>query len=547
MAAAWGGYTFVINMVGVHAGALLVWYTFHDDYQPYLWKAYTLFFLVGTSGALQFRIVGWAPLKSLEQMGPLFVFFGYQIVMILEEIRIRQKMTDREFKAFRFKFFCGALGLGVLSLALFIGNGNIWALSVRVRSLFIRHTKTGNPLVDSVAEHQATDTGVYAQFFHMTFYMAPMGFVCLANEMNPSKAFLILYIIITAYFSRKMMRLVLLLAPTCCAAAGVAMVALVEWSATSLYESLGIDQVSEKVEKKEELTKSQKKQKGKQMMADSVRNVSVKSIKKTDNEFVQLMEENPQMKRGVALTALFVLLIFSLDFLSHCNFMAERLSEPQIMLRGRGRDGGTMMFDDFREAYWWLRDKTPEDSRVMAWWDYGYQINGIANRTTIADGNTWNHEHIALLGKALVSNMTESHKIVKHLADYVLVWSTSYMGMQGDDLAKSPHMARIAGSVYLDIKAAEFGHGQDGKPNKMMRESLLHKLHTWKLDKTYGNFNLVGYEHAYSSKHNMVRIYKVLNVDEDSRKHGKENHGTYPPGLDAVLATRNSFDQRKRI
>eukprot|EP00966_Prymnesium_polylepis_P233944 5411290-Prymnesium_polylepis.1 len=24
----------------------------------------------------------------------------------------------------------------------------------------------------------------------------------------------------------------------------------------------------------------------------------------------------------------------------------------------------------------------------MAWWDYGYQIAGIANRTTIADGNT---------------------------------------------------------------------------------------------------------------------------------------------------------------
>jgi asparagine N-glycosylation enzyme membrane subunit Stt3 len=21
-----------------------------------------------------------------------------------------------------------------------------------------------------------------------------------------------------------------------------------------------------------------------------------------------------------------------------------------------------------------------------AWWDYGYQINGVANRTTIADG-----------------------------------------------------------------------------------------------------------------------------------------------------------------
>jgi len=89
-----------------------------------------------------------------------------------------------------------------------------------------------------------------------------------------------------------------------------------------------------------------------------------------------------------------------------------------------------VVIDDFREAYWWLRDNTPEDSRVMAWWDYGYQINGMANRTTIADGNTWNHEHIALLGKALVSPTSEGHKIAKHLADYVLVWSTRFGGMQ---------------------------------------------------------------------------------------------------------------------
>ena len=25
--------------------------------------------------------------------------------------------------------------------------------------------------------------------------------------------------------------------------------------------------------------------------------------------------------------------------------------------------------------------KTAVDARVMAWWDYGYQITGIANRT----------------------------------------------------------------------------------------------------------------------------------------------------------------------
>lgn len=79
------------------------------------------------------------------------------------------------------------------------------------------------------------------------------------------------------------------------------------------------------------------------------------------------------------------------------------------------------------------------------------QINGVANRTTIADGNTWNHEHIALLGKCLVSPEAQSHAITRHLADYVLIWTTRHAGMYSDDLAKSPHMARIAGSVYTDI------------------------------------------------------------------------------------------------
>jgi hypothetical protein len=53
----------------------------------------------------------------------------------------------------------------------------------------------------------------------------------------------------------------------------------------------------------------------------------------------------------------------------------------------------------------------------------GYQITGIANRTTIADGNTWNHEHIATLGRCLTAPEKHAHRIVRHLADYVLLWT----------------------------------------------------------------------------------------------------------------------------
>jgi dolichyl-diphosphooligosaccharide--protein glycosyltransferase len=55
------------------------------------------------------------------------------------------------------------------------------------------------------------------------------------------------------------------------------------------------------------------------------------------------------------------------------------------------------ILDDFREAYYWLRQNTHEKARVMSWWDYGYQIAGMANRTTLVDNNTWNNSHIAMV------------------------------------------------------------------------------------------------------------------------------------------------------
>ena len=123
------------------------------------------------------------------------------------------------------------------------------------------------------------------------------------------------------------------------------------------------------------------------------------------------------------------------------------MSNPSILMKTRLRDGTEVIVDDYRETCHWIRDNTSEDSRIMTWWDYGYQITAIANRTTIADGNTWNHEHIALLGKILTTDIEEGYNIARHLADYVLLWT----GGGGDDLAKSPHLARIANSVYRDL------------------------------------------------------------------------------------------------
>jgi len=244
------------------------------------------------------------------------------------------------------------------------------------------------------------------------------------------------------------------------------------------------------------------------------------------------------------------------EFFDYSHQLAEGFSQPSIMFKARLNTGEEIMVDDYREAYWWLRDHTPKDARVMAWWDYGYQINGIAERTSIADGNTWNHEHIATLGRILSGSEEDSHKIARHLADYVLVWA----GGGGDDLAKSPHMARIGNSVYHDIcpgdpTCAGFGFYQGGHPTPMMEKCLLYRMVNYgqqgvkKLDPSR-------YTHAFTSKYGKVRIFKVRSVSKKSKDWVADPAnklcdapgswycvGQYPPAIQWLIAKRKPFKQ----
>lgn len=46
---------------------------------------------------------------------------------------------------------------------------------------------------------------------------------------------------------------------------------------------------------------------------------------------------------------------------------AEMYSAPSIVLQSRNPDGSLHVFDDFREAYAWMRYNTPADSKVASW------------------------------------------------------------------------------------------------------------------------------------------------------------------------------------
>lgn len=79
-------------------------------------------------------------------------------------------------------------------------------------------------------------------------------------------------------------------------------------------------------------------------------------------------------------------------FVYHCTWVTSNAySSPSVVLASRGADGSQHIIDDFREAYYWLRQNTKQDAVVMSWWDYGYQIAGMADRPTLVDNNTWNN------------------------------------------------------------------------------------------------------------------------------------------------------------
>jgi dolichyl-diphosphooligosaccharide--protein glycosyltransferase len=107
--------------------------------------------------------------------------------------------------------------------------------------------------------------------------------------------------------------------------------------------------------------------------------------------------------------------------------------------------------DDYREAYAWLRENTKDDATILSWWDYGYQLSSLANRTVLVDNNTWNNTHIATVGRVFASSEEDALPILQSLGvDYIFLLFGGKSGMSGDDLDKFPWFLRIAQGVFPD-------------------------------------------------------------------------------------------------
>jgi dolichyl-diphosphooligosaccharide--protein glycosyltransferase len=81
---AWGGYTFVLNMIGLHVAILIGL----GRYTTKLHRAYSVFFAVATAVVMQIPIVGTKPIQDMEQVAPLLVFFGIQVRVVVQLLQL---------------------------------------------------------------------------------------------------------------------------------------------------------------------------------------------------------------------------------------------------------------------------------------------------------------------------------------------------------------------------------------------------------------------------------------------------------------------------
>lgn len=530
MVCSWGGYTFIINLIPMHALLCIV----TGRYSSRLYIAYAPLVILGTLLAALVPVVGFNAVMTSEHFASFLVFLILNVVGLV--YYIKGMLTPKMFKvAVTLVVSAGLIVCCavVAVLVALVASSPTKGWSGRSLSLLDpTYASKYIPIIASVSEHQPPTWPSYFMDINVLAFLVPAGIIACFLPLTDASSFVILYLVTSVYFSGVMVRLMLVLAPAACIMSGIALSSAfgvftrsIKFASTGKQADAGDngDGVTQndvvKSDRNEELPKekaSRKKKKEK----ENVEKVPIAN-KKSEKRLLMLPME-------ASFVAILLLVLLGAFYVVHCVWAAaEAYSAPSIVLTSQSHDG-LHVFDDFREAYAWLSHNTDVDDKVASWWDYGYQTTAMANRTVIVDNNTWNNTHIATVGTAMSSPEKAAWEIFNSLdVKYVLVVFGGLVGYPSDDINKFLWMVRIGGGVFPHIKEPDYlRDGQyriDSMATPTMLNSLMYKLSYYRFVETDGkgydrvrrteigkkHFKLTHFEEVFTTHHWMVRLYKL--------------------------------------
>ena len=234
-----------------------------------------------------------------------------------------------------------------------------------------------------------------------------------------------------------------------------------------------------------------------------------------------------------------IILILIFTYLLFGTVMAE-IRFADTLKKAQGE-----RIDHWENAMEYVQDNTPKDSLVIAWWDYGYVIQGLGERATIADpGGGWSNRRNDI-AKIFTSSEKEALKIIRQYnsddkAVYVIV-SYEEFGLAntinyraGDSMFFYEHTLEKSGDPSVDEKAIDSFLDSNGiesyaleniggywriwftgfvpldngeyQPDRDMKNKLLPKLLPFN---TGAGKGLEHFKLVYNDDSNFIFIYKV--------------------------------------
>ena len=188
--------------------------------------------------------------------------------------------------------------------------------------------------------------------------------------------------------------------------------------------------------------------------------------------------------------------------------------------------GGThfnITTNDWGDALEWIKGNTEHDAVIAAWWDYGYWITAIADRTTLIDNATINQVQIKKVAKIFLSTPDDAWKQLTEMeVDYVLVYvaaqklsndiySPFYALGGGGDEDKKYWLLRIAEMPLQEYLYSDNATGTE----KFWNSTLLGKMIPFT---PLGYLDLSEYSQAEDYQSGYVIYLKDIKYDSNSNE-----------------------------
>ena len=336
-----------------------------------------------------------------------------------------------------------------------------------------------NPLVESVAEHSTPTVIDYFTDYSILLIFAGFGVWVSFSKRTDMTIFALIIGLTGLYVSATFARLMV-----------YSSIAIVILASIGLYE----------------LTRS--------ILQNRIENqnkIKEREFRKNIKEGKILPEVKPLVKISFVAMIVFLISIPLIDYNGliypkNFNWISSADIPPSIV---NGATGFRMQVDDWVDAVDWIENNTPKDSVIASWWDYGYWITTLGNKTTLADNATINQTRIQTIAKMLMSEPETATQIAQDLkADYILVYivadrhngpngNSFYTLGSGGDESKKQWFMKIGG-----FKEGDYVEDDGFTPNaNFWNNTLLGKLipFTPISYASFGNGMLTNIQPEYSS------------------------------------------------